>query len=133
MLTPTHRQGGDLVTPPIAPLCWPAETDSDDALRRLEYSCSQHRAWFERDRSSHCLKAVHPENNEIVSIARWNYFPNGYEYARDEFVDVDEFVATEDLKVNGGSYDLDLYREMRQGRMRERAAWMAVGKPCWGE
>ncbi|KAK5121846.1 hypothetical protein LTR85_004721 [Meristemomyces frigidus] len=135
MLTPSHRRGGDLVTPPISPLCWPIpegdEADGDEALRRLEYSTSLHKAFFDRDPTVHCIKAINPDDGEIVSIARWNFFPRGYEFERDEVVDVGEFLPDGALAPEG-PYVLDLYRDLRTKMMRERRDWTERGNPCWG-
>ena len=128
ILRPRNRRGGDLTTAPIAPLCWRvAEGDDAEALRRLEYSTSRERKFFDVDPTCHTIKACTP-NGEIASFARWNYFPEGYEFEKHEPVDVNEFLPPGALEV----FHIDLYRDLRTGMMRLRREWMKKGS-CWGK
>ena len=127
ILRPRNRRGGDLTTAPIAPLCWPvAKGDEHEALRRLEYSTMRERKFFMIDPTCHTIKASTPDG-EIASMARWNFFPEGYEFEKHEFVDYEEFLPPGALDV----FKINLYRSLRQGMMRLRRGWMKKD-PSWG-
>ena len=128
ILRPRNRKGGDLTTAPIAPLCWPvSEGDTAEALRRLEYSTKLELAFFKRDPTCHTIKACTPDG-EIVSIARWNFFPTGYDFEKNEPVDLKEFLPPGALEV----FKIELYSALRMGMMRMRREWQKSG-PSWGE
>jgi hypothetical protein len=128
ILRPRNRKGGDLCTPPISPLCWPVSPDDhDEALRRLEYSTLRERKFFQVDPTCHHVKVCLPDG-EIVSIARWNFFPAGYDFDVHEYVDASEFLP----EGASGVFKIDLYREIRDGMMRLRRGWMGRG-PAWGK
>jgi hypothetical protein len=132
MLRPSNRRGGDLTTAPL-PFCWPVpEGDAradDAALQRLEYSVNQQKKFFEVDPTAHFVKAV-TDDGEIASVARWNFFPHGYEFEKNHLVDVGEFVP-EGVIAPHGPFRLDFYRHLIERMMRLRRTWIP-DKPAWG-
>ena len=99
ILRPRNRRGGDLTVAPLSPWCWPvADGDDREALRRLEYSTMRERKWFLVDPTSHHIM-VRTADGEIASIARWNFFPNGYDAERNEPVADKEFLPDGALNV----------------------------------
>lgn len=127
MMRPRNRYGGDLTTAPIAPLCWPvADGDEVEATRRLEYSTLRERKFFQVDPTCHTLKVCAP-NGKILSFARWNFFPEGYDFDKHELVDVYEFLPPGASDV----FKIELFRSLRTGMMKLRQEWMKKG-PCWG-
>ena len=84
------------------------------------------RKFFMIDPTCHTIKASTPDG-EIASMARWNFFPEGYEFEKHELVDYEEFLPPGALDV----FKIDLYRSLRQGMMRLRRGWMKKG-PSWG-
>ena len=129
MITPSHRRGGDLATPPISPLCWHVEPDEDDeALRRLEYSTEQQRRYFDLDPTAHLIKAV-TADGEIVSMARWNFFPRGYDFGKTDPGDIlDGLTGRVHDRMN-----VALWRDMWKSVMEMRNEWNVRNKPCWSK
>ncbi|KAK5173069.1 uncharacterized protein LTR77_003191 [Saxophila tyrrhenica] len=128
MLRPLNRHSGDLCTPPISPLCWPVDpSDGHSALLRLQYSTANERAFFLRDPTAHPMKVCSAETGELMSYARWNFFPDGYDFERDECVDAEEFLPEE----GRGVMRVELYRGLRQGMMRLRREWQPKGEGSW--
>jgi hypothetical protein len=74
--------GDDLVAPPISPLYWPVQ-NSDEALRRLQFNMAHQRERFLKEPSARFMKIVDDKNGEIICLARWHYYPEGYVYDRD--------------------------------------------------
>lgn len=69
--------GDDLVAPPISPLCWPVQS-SDDALRRRQFNMAHQRERFLKEPSARFMKVVDNDSGEIICLARWHYYPEGY-------------------------------------------------------
>ena len=87
-------QGGDLVPPPMSPLCWPVQTPGE-AGRRLEYSVHQQRQRLLYDTTTRFMKAVDTSTSphEIISMSRWHYYPDGYHWRGQTWQDMDSVPA----------------------------------------
>ncbi|KAK3646805.1 hypothetical protein LTR56_008292 [Elasticomyces elasticus] len=130
ILRPCNRRGGDLCTAPL-PICWPVPGEPqayDEELRRLDYSTKQQKRWFDIDPTCHFVKAV-TKDGEIACIARWNYFPNGYDMELHHLVSATEFVPA-GAAAPEGPFRVELYRDMVLGMMGLRASWQPKG-PAW--
>jgi hypothetical protein len=128
ILRPRNRRGGDLATPPI-PLLWPVDPeDSTASLQRLQYSNSIERKFFNVDPTAHQIKACTPEG-EIVSIARWNFFPSGYDFSVHEYVDREALLP----ESGQGVMKIELYGALIKDMMSLRRQWQPKGQGCWGE
>ncbi|KUJ12980.1 uncharacterized protein LY89DRAFT_687883 [Mollisia scopiformis] len=89
---------------------------------------SKQRSRFLGDRSATYLKVVDEDTDEIVSIARWHYYPNGYSYT-------DGIPWEIHSPVEGQSFPLGMNIELHNFILSERDAerknWMEKGAPCW--
>lgn len=126
--------GDDLVAPPISPLCWPVR-NSDDALRRLQFNMAHQRERFLREPSARFMKVVDDESGEIVCLARWHYYPQGYMYDREIKWEAWNLVPETIGKAGGRTpqaFNMEMYKSIVDGRMKEREDWQGKGVPCWG-
>lgn len=73
---------GDLVAPAV-PAFWPISEDvappSPAHTTRLRWSLAHQQHIFESDATAHFVKAVDTDSGEIVALARWHYYPTGYD------------------------------------------------------
>jgi hypothetical protein len=127
--------GDDLVAPPISPLCWPVR-NSDDARRRLEFNMAHQRERFLKEHSARFMKVVDDDNGEIVCLARWHYYPEGYVYDREIGWEAWNLVP-EGIERAGGrvpkAFNVEMYKSVVDGRMKEREGWQERANPCWSE
>jgi hypothetical protein len=127
--------GDDLVAPPLSPLCWPVQ-NSNEALRRLQFNMAHQRERFLKEPSARFMKVVDDDNGEIICLARWHYYPEGYVYARDIKWEVWNLVPDGMEKAGGRTpqaFNVEMYKFVADGRMREREDWQESAKPCWSE
>lgn len=125
----TYAPGDDLVGPPT-PICWPVTTQPS-AHARLEFHMSAQRRRFLGDRSATYLKVVDEETGEIVSMARWHFYPNGYSY--------EEGIGWEVYRRSGEEGGIEIPTEMNinlhnhilSTRDAERQNWQSPPSPCW--
>lgn len=69
---------GDLAAP-LAPVYFPVPDGAPEAVAsRLRWSLAQQKYIFEHDSTARFVKAVDSESGEIVALARWHYYPNGW-------------------------------------------------------
>jgi GNAT superfamily N-acetyltransferase len=123
--------GEDLTGPPT-PLCCPVTTQAD-ASARLAFHFAKQRARFLNDPTVRYMKAVEcssaDENKkEIISIARWHYYPTGYNFARDIHWETYNNPAP---VVVPKSFNIALHNHILTTRDAARSGWMAANKPCW--
>ena len=72
---------GDLSHPFLA-VTWPASTH-DETAARTHWSMKQQREQFLTDPTAVFMKVVDDETGEIVSLARWHFFRDGYKHPQD--------------------------------------------------
>jgi hypothetical protein len=118
--------GDDLVGPPT-PICWPVNSQIE-AEKRLQFHMSKQRGRFLGDHSASYLKVVNEDTEEIVSMARWHYYPNGYSY--EEGIGWEIHSPVEGLPFPP-EMNVALHNFILSARDAERKKWMAKGKPCW--
>lgn len=118
--------GDDLVGPPT-PICWPVSSQTE-AQERLRFHMSKQRGRFLGDRSATYLKIVDEDTKEIVSIARWHYYPNGYSYA--DGIGWEIHSPVEGQAFPSGM-NIELHNFILSARDAERKNWMAKDEPCW--
>lgn len=125
-----YHDGGDLSSP-ATPAIWTTSDDAAEMAGRTRWSVKQQREMFHDDPSTRFMKVVDTDkDNAIVSIARWHYYPNGYQYK--------ETFAWE---LNGkGPYadkewpdkiNVPLAKMVLDDIFRQRAEWMGQ-RPMWG-
>ena len=95
MSTYKFHQGGDLIAP-LVPRFWPTSADDEPNGARNRWSLRQQRAFFNEDPTVRFMKCVDTSNGEIISLARWHYYENGYKHP--------EFTA---LELNGTAPDAE--------------------------
>lgn len=118
--------GDDLVGPPT-PICWPVFSQIE-AQERLRFHMSKQRGRFLGDRSATYLKIVDEDTEEIVSIARWHYYPHGYSYADGIEWEIHSPVEG---KLFPREMNIELHNYILSARDAERENWMAKDEPCW--
>ncbi|KAK7187025.1 hypothetical protein DPSP01_005910 [Paraphaeosphaeria sporulosa] len=124
--------GSDLVGPPT-PLCCPVTTQ-DNASARLAFHFAKQRARFLGDPTVRYMKVVERDStgekdgDSIISIARWHYYPTGYNFARDIHWETHNDL-TPDMVPTG--FNIALHNHILTTRDAARSAWMVAGEPCW--
>ena len=118
--------GDDLVGPPT-PICWPVSSQSK-AQERLQFHMSKQRARFLGDRSAKYLKVIDENTNEIISIARWHKYPNGYSYEKGIEWEIHSPVEGKPFPKE---MNIELHNFILSARDAERENWMGKGEACW--
>lgn len=141
-----HPPGSDLVGQPT-PLCCPVHTPHE-AHARLAFHFAHQRARYLSDPSVRYMKveltpatpapptispspsapdAASAPASDIISIARWHYYPTGYSFPRDfawEAHDPDAPGLPEHFNV-------PLHNYILRARDAARAEWIPPTRPCW--
>lgn len=118
--------GDDLVGPPT-PICWHVTT-KEQAQQRLQFHMLKQRERFRGDPSARFIKVIDDDTKEIVSIARWHFYPRGYSYV--ENIHWEIYDRTEGHQIPR-EMNVDLYNFILSSRDNARSSWMDEGKPCW--
>ncbi|KAL9049578.1 MAG: hypothetical protein Q9162_007147 [Coniocarpon cinnabarinum] len=120
---------GDLIAPLVYRF-WPHSEDDEVNSARNAWSLKQQREIFEEDSSVRFMKVIDTDkNNEILSLARWHCYENGYKHP--------EFTAFE---LNGTHPDADerwpeaanvpLAKAVLIPLLEARPQWMGQ-RPMW--
>jgi len=121
-----YAPGDDLVGMPI-PLCWSVTTPSE-ARRRLEFHMTKQKERFLGDSTARFLKVVNDKSGEIMSIARWHWYPEGYSYTKgihwETFNPIEGQTWPQEMNIEAHNHILRI-------RDAEREHWTEKGKPCW--
>lgn len=123
--------GEDLVGPPT-PLCCPVTT-REESTARLQFHFAKQRARFLGDPTVRYMKVVERhvanENGEnIISIARWHFYPTGYDFARDIHWETHN---DSDQTVIPRGFNIALHNHILTTRDAARSEWMKSKEPCW--
>ena len=121
-----YPPGDDLVGPPT-PICWPVTIQSE-ARRQLEFHMTKQKERFLGDTSARYLKIVDEETGEIVSMARWHWYPEGYSYTKG--IEWETHNAVEG-RPWPNDMNIELHNWMLMARDSEREHWQEKGKACW--
>jgi len=121
-----YHVGDDLVGPPT-PICWPISSPME-AYERLQFHMSKQRSRFLGDRSATYLKIIDEDTKEIISIARWHKYPNGYSYAKE--INWELHSPIEGQPFSQGM-NIELHNFILSVRDAERINWMTKDEPCW--
>jgi GNAT superfamily N-acetyltransferase len=127
-----YEPGDDLVAPPY-PVAWPVSTQ-EEAQSRLRFAMAKQRRRFQEDPTARFVKVVDAPSEaqvhegEIISIARWHYFPSGYDYPTMIDWELAEQLPGEDWPqgLNRTLHDFIL-----STRDMERKEWIGTGSPVW--
>ncbi|KIW16102.1 hypothetical protein PV08_06153 [Exophiala spinifera] len=88
MLKYTDETGGTLAAPLVL-ATWPTSSP-DETARRNEWSIGQQRWQFHNDPTTRFMKVEDANTGEIVSLARWHRYSDGYPL-EDKYTEIDVF------------------------------------------
>lgn len=118
-----YPPGDDLVGPPTH-VCWLVTTQSE-AQNRLKFHMAKQKERFLGDTSARFLKIIDEETGEIISMARWHWYPTGYSYTDSSHWE----------PVSGRPWPSEMNVEMHnfflEARDAAREHWQEKGQPCW--
>lgn len=128
-----HPLGDDLFGPGIS-VCWPATTLAEPQARLAYHMFRQHQR-FLTDSSTNYLKIVDKETNDIISIARWHYYPEGFSYLDRIGHEIHGVLGSkrmngEEVTVVPAGLNVEMHDWMFHSRDKAREEWMVKG-PCW--
>lgn len=119
--------GDDLVANPV-PTCWPVSNKAV-AIARAQWHFTRQRNRFLNDKTAHFLKAV-DDDNEIIAIARWHLYPQGYRYKEHQHWEPLSLSEKEDESSEG--WNSALHDRILNQRDQYRDDWiLPAGAPCW--
>ncbi|PVH75460.1 hypothetical protein DL98DRAFT_658045 [Cadophora sp. DSE1049] len=121
-----YPPGDDLVGPPT-PFFWPV-TSQAEAQERLQLHMTKQKSRFLGDRTATYLKVTDEKTQEIVSIARWHYYPNGFSY--EDAIGWEIHSPVEGQPLPKGM-NVDLHNFILMERDLERKNWIVNNEPCW--
>ncbi|TVY17184.1 hypothetical protein LARI1_G003840 [Lachnellula arida] len=116
----------DLVGPPT-PICWLVTTPSE-AQNRLDFHMTKQKERYLGDTSARYLKIIDEETGEIISMARWHWYPDGYSYT--EGIHWETHNAVEGCPWPKGM-NVELHNWILTRRDAAREHWQEKGQPCW--
>lgn len=119
--------GDDLFGPGIA-ITWPISSEAE-SQERLKFHMSKQKDRFLADESTNYLKIVDDDSNEIISIARWHYYPQGFVYA--ERIGFEVRGAPAEGEIFPLGLNVELHDWMFRQRDAERDNWTVRDGPCW--
>jgi GNAT superfamily N-acetyltransferase len=146
----TGSPGDDCVAPPN-PVAWPVATPAE-AQTRAHCAFALQKRRFLKDPTVRFLKVVDTEMGEestsnggnIVAVARWHYYPEGYDYDRDAHWEMAPDTLESLLPyMNSEGHDLALssypppnfkvalHNFILSERDAFRPHWTPQKKPCW--
>lgn len=141
-----YEPGDDLVGPPT-PICFPVNT-KEDALLRSTFHFAKQRLRFISDPTVRYMKVIDTSSpkNEIVSIARWHFYPQGYDFASNIAWETHQLPVTSSSLPDHSTLDssnqylapsppsgfnIPLHNHILTSRDSARKSWIPVNKPCW--
>lgn len=126
-----HPCQDDLVNVPFVPLCWPATTD-EEARSRRRYYFTRMRHRFQIDPSLCLMKCVDTISGQIVSLANWHFYPNGYDTANEYWKNLDILAPPGVVGRRPAGLNWDLYEYITE-TIKLRDEWVPKDKPVWRE
>lgn len=124
--------GGDCA-PPVLPFTWPTSTDAE-ATARNKWSIAQQREMFLCDPTARFVKAVllHDEKTEaeIVSLARWHFYPTGFKYSEHMALELDALAPPDSPPTWPEGLNGRLHAGMLKHIFGTREEWTGTG-PMW--
>ena len=147
----TGSPADDCVAPPN-PVAWPVTTRTEAQLRaRCIFALQKRR--FLHDPTAHFLKVVDRGEgagisngaDNIIAVARWHYYPNGYDYGHEAHWEMAPetitpllpyMIADQGLDPFLSSYpplnfNLALHNHILSARDAFRSDWIPKREPCW--
>ncbi|EPE33358.1 Acyl-CoA N-acyltransferases (Nat) [Glarea lozoyensis ATCC 20868] len=124
-----HAPGIDLTGQPT-PLCWPITTHGE-AQTRLDFHFAKQKERFLHDPTVRYMKVVDTTDKEgeaIMSIARWHFYPAGYDYETESHWEVYDLDTIPNVP---GGFNIRLYNHILSTRDSVRPSWIPPNEPCW--
>ncbi|TVY89155.1 hypothetical protein LAWI1_G005798 [Lachnellula willkommii] len=104
---------------------WQAD---EEAQNRLDFHMTKQKDRFLGDTSARYLKIIDEETGEIISMARWHWYPDGYSYTQG--IHWETHNAVEGRPWPKGM-NVELHNWILVARDAEREHWQEKGQPCW--
>jgi GNAT superfamily N-acetyltransferase len=122
-----YPAGDDLVAPPT-PLCC-IVTTKEEAQARLIFHFNKQRSRFLSDPSVRYMKVIDSANkNSIISIARWHFYPNGYDFDNQIHWETHNLIPGQSIPRG---FNIPLHNHILTTRDAARALWLPANLPCW--
>ncbi|KAK0103502.1 hypothetical protein ONS95_005523 [Cadophora gregata] len=121
-----YPPGDDLVGPPT-PFFWSVISQME-AQERLQLHMTKQKSRFLGDRTATYLKVIDEQTQEIVSIARWHYYPNGFSFEDANGWEIHSPVEGQPFPKG---MNIELHNFILTQRDLERKNWIVTGEPCW--
>ncbi|PSN69729.1 hypothetical protein BS50DRAFT_295224 [Corynespora cassiicola Philippines] len=123
----SYPPGDDLVGPPT-PICCPVKT-REEAQDRLSFHFDKQKSRFIGDPTVRYMKVIDTEKQDfIVSIARWHYYPAGYNF--DSEIHWETHSPPPDQIIPHG-FNIALHNYILTTRDAARSLWTRPNASCW--
>ena len=126
-----HHEGGDLIAP-LVPMIWLISKDDAANTKRNEWSLRQQEDIYREDPTVHFMKVIDTDaGDEIISLARWHFYPEGYKHAEMGAWELNGTAADAD-KTWPKEINVPLAKALLEGILCERHEWQIHG-PQWSK
>jgi GNAT superfamily N-acetyltransferase len=123
----SYPPGDDLVGPPT-PICCVVET-REEAQARLTFHFNKQQSRFRGDPTVRYMKVVDTAaENSIISIARWHFYPNGYNFDTEIHWETHNPVSGQFIPRG---FNISLHNHILTTRDAARNEWIPANSPCW--
>jgi hypothetical protein len=123
----SYPPGDDLVGPPT-PICCVVET-REEAQARLTFHFNKQQSRFRGYPTVRYMKVVDTAaENSIISIARWHFYPNGYNFDTEIHWETHNLVSGQFIPRG---FNISLHNHILTTRDAARNEWIPANSPCW--
>jgi GNAT superfamily N-acetyltransferase len=123
-----YPPGADLTGLPT-PLCCEVTTQ-EQARVRLQFHFDKQKTRYQNDPTVHYMKVIDiADQNSIIGVARWHFYPKGYEFETESHWEV--YDLTPDQLLAPREFNIALYNHIITTRDAARASWIPKKLPCW--
>ena len=125
-----HSEQGDLVSP-IVMHTWVDVPTTDAEMERNLWSMKQQLKQFQEDKTAVFLKVTDNETGEIISLARWHLYPEGFQADQNSWMEVDAFAPPGVESDWPERLNVPLHKGFLEAIDGDRPRWQG-NQPCWG-
>ncbi|RDW63739.1 hypothetical protein BP6252_11284 [Coleophoma cylindrospora] len=124
----TYPPGEDLTGLPT-PICC-IVTTKEEAAARLAFHFNKQRTRFVGDPTVRYMKVIDTDNpNPIISIARWHFYPNGYDFEAE--IPWEMHIPTPELQPSiPQDFNIPAHNHFLRSRDGARTSWVPANAPC---
>ena len=123
----SYPPGDDLVGPPT-PICCVVKT-REESEARLTFHFNKQRSRFTGDPTVRYMKVVDTaNNNSIISLARWHFYPNGYNFDTEIHWETHNPIPGQSIPQG---FNIPLHNHILTTRDAARSSWIPANSPCW--